>query len=326
MPNKSINPFAHALSDLGVAQRPPAVYANCWTVNLKLILAIFLLAAATAVPAEDSLQGGYSVGPLREPLFDEASVVVETTAINNWLSANIKKLTYDQMKGPREHLYYLIDSRVKQIYASEKQVLPVKNDPLLEILFSWAEYLGVFGGANAFNAVKAPSSPAMIPGMKLPEGIDLQLAGDVFTVRSNRGWSITFPYYFMVWNVGDFAANDGPRMQLVALSTGAYTDKSQAGRSQATLIFLYSPEKHEAFEHYWRGQMGIGADIKPSTLGVKELKSRHVVDETVKLHKEFTSWSDKTGSYAVAYLGIEGTYEWNRPHFIDFLRTIKTRE
>jgi hypothetical protein len=59
---------------------------------------------------------------------------------------------------------------------------------------------------------------------------------------------------------------------------------------------------------------------------VKNLKSRHIVDETAQLHKEFTSWSDETGSFAVAYLGIEGTYQWNRQHFIDFLRVIKTRE
>ncbi len=292
----------------------------------KYALTILLFAAAAATPATEPLLGGYSVGPLREPLFDEAAVVVETTAINNWLTANIQKLTYDQMKGPREHLYYLIDSRVKQIYASEKRVLPAKNDPLLEILFSWSEYLGVFGGAQAFNAVKAPSSPAKTPGMKLPEGVDLQLAGDVFTVNSKARWSITFPYYFMVWNVGDFTAKGGPRTQLVALSTGASKDKSSAGRSQATLMFLFSPEKYETFESYWRGQMGIGVDIKPAALGVKDLKSFHVVDEKAQLHKEFTSWSDKTGSFAVAYLGIEGTYEWNRPHFIDFLRSIKTHE
>lgn len=293
---------------------------------MKRILTTLMLAAATSASAAEPLQGGYSTEPLRGPLFDEAAVVVETTAINNWLSANIQKLTYDQMKGPREHLYYLIDSRVKQIYASEKRVLPAKNDPILEILFSWSEYLGAFGGSQAFNAVKAPASAPKTAGMKLPEGIALNLSGDVFELHSSRGWSLTFPYYFMVWNVGDFTAKGGPSTQLIALSTGASKDKSQAGRSQATLMFLFSPEKYETFERYWREQMGIAADIKPAELGVKNLKSRHMVDKTAQLHKEFTSWSDRSGSFAVAYLGIEGTYEWNRPHFIDFLRAIKSRE
>lgn len=42
-------------------------------------------------------------------------------------------------------------------------------------------------------------------------------------------------------------------------------------------------------------------------------------------NKEFTSWSDASGNDAVAYIGIEGTYEWN-PHFVDFLRSIKVSE
>jgi hypothetical protein len=297
---------------------------------MKNVAAIMIFTAAvcfTASAAEktaEPIQGGYSTAPLRDPLFDEAQVVVESTAINNWLNANIQKLSYEQMKGPREHLYYLIDSRVKQLYGDEKRVLPARHDPILEILFSWSERLGVFGGAYAFNAVKAPSSARQVARMRLPEGIKLYLANDTFSLSSNLGWSITFPYYFMIWNVGDFVAKGGPRTQLVALSTGASKDKSQAGRSQATLMFLFSPDKHESFEHYWREQLGIRPNVKLEALGVKSLQSRHVVDETTHLHKEFTSWSSPSGSYAVVYLGIEGTYEWNRPHFIDFLRVTKT--
>lgn len=301
-------------------------------VNVKGIVASLLLAAGSPASSHaeqkaiELVQGGYSVTPLREPLFDESQLVVETTAINNWLGENFQRLTYEQMKGPREHLYYLIDSRVKQLYAAENRVLPAKNDRILETLFSWSESLGVFGGAYVFNAVKAPSSAAKTARMKLPEGIDLHLTNDVFTLRSNFGWSIMFPYHFMIWNVGDFTAKDGPRTQLVALSTGAAKDESQAGRSQATLVFMFSPEKHETFVRYWRAKMGIGANIKPAALGVKNLESRFVVDEATKMHKEFTSWSDATGSFGVAYIGIEGTYEWNRPHFIDFLRFTKTKD
>lgn len=301
-----------------------------WTATMKNIVAILILTAAVSFPsnAEEKsvkpLQGGYSTEPLRDPLFDEARVVVEAAAINNWLNANIQKLSYEQMKGPREHLYYLIDSRVKQLYASEKRVLPAKHDPILEILFSWSEHLGVFGGAYAFNAVKSPSSAPKVAGMKLPEGFALNLVNDTLTLSSNLGWSITIPYYFMIWNVSDFTAKGGPRTQLVTLSTGAAKDKSQAGRSQATLMFLFSPEKYESFERYWRGLMGIPASIKLDALRVKGLQSRHVIDDGTRLHKEFTSWSGPAGSFAVVYLGIEGTYEWNRPHFIDFLRTTKT--
>lgn len=287
--------------------------------------ALLLLLAPMAQAGNETI-AGYSKEPLRAPLFDEAQIAVETMAINNWLNANIQKLSYDQMKGPREHLNYLIDSRVKQHYASEKRVLPQKHDLILEILFSWAEPLGVFGGSQIFNSVKADSSPPRTPGMELPEGLSLSLASDLFTVHSRSGWSVSFPYYFMIWNVGDFTAKGGPRTQLVALSTGAAKDKSQAGKSQATLMFMFSSETYEPFERYWRGQLGIGTEIKAKDLGVRNLSSRHIVDAPMKLHKEFTSWSTSTGSFAVAYIGIEGAYEWNRPHFIDFLRAVVTTE
>lgn len=129
----------------------------------------------------------------------------------------------------------------------------------------------------------------------------------------------------MVWNIGDTAKDGGPRTQLVALSTGAAKDKSEAGRSQATLMFLFSPDKTELLERYWRDQMGIDPEVEPKALGVRALTSRHVVYEPTKLHKEFTSWSDPSGSFAVVYLGIEGTYESNRPHFIDFVRAASAR-
>lgn len=291
----------------------------------KIFPTLLLLLSQLSVHAGETSIAGYSTDPLRAPLFDEAQIAVETMAINNWLNANLQKLTYDQMKGPREHLYYLIDSRVKQHYATEKRVLPEKHDLFLEILFSWAEPLGVFGGADIFNAVRAPASPAKTAGKKLPDGISLTLSKDLLTIQSRSGWAISFPYYFMVWNVGDFTAKDGPRTQVVALSTGAAKDKSQAGKSQGTLMFLFSQEKYETFEKYWREQFGIGTEIKPRALGVNTLLSRHIVDATTKLNKEFTSWSDSTGSYAVAYLGIEGTYDWNRQHFIDFVRAIETK-
>jgi hypothetical protein len=293
--------------------------------GLAFVAAVLPYPCGAQGTSRDVAQAGYSAQPLQRPLFDEAQVLVEATAINNWLGQNIQQLSYAQMKGPREHLYYLIDSRVKHLYAAEKQILPRKGDPILEILFSWSEHLGVFGGALAYNAVKAPTSPAKAPAMKLPAGIELALNKDLFTLRSDLGWSIIFPYYFMIWNVGDFTAKGGPRTQLVALSTGAAKDSSQAGRSQGTLMFLFSPEKNfVSFESYWLGQMGIDRTAKAKSLGIRTLQSRHIVDDAMKLHKEFTAWPESSGSYAVAYLGIEGTYEWNRPHFLDFMRVMNS--
>ena len=62
------------------------------------------------------------------------------------------------MKGPREHLYYLIDSYVKNLYSNDKRIIPEQHDLILDILFSWVERLGVYGGALVYNFLKSSES------------------------------------------------------------------------------------------------------------------------------------------------------------------------
>jgi hypothetical protein len=301
------------------------------------VIAIAVIASAIALPTAHSqtaaekakpLQGRYSVAPLRDPLFDQATVVVRATGLNNWLTDNIQKLGYEQMQGPRENLYYLIESRIKQLYAEDKRILPSKHDPILEMLFSWSENLGVFGGSYAFNAVKAPTTKAEIPRLQLPVEIKLNLDADLFKIQSDHGWSVRLPYYFMISQIGDFTATGGSRTQLLGFSTGAAKDKGELGYSQATIVFIYSPAEtsFDSFETYWLKQLGIEASIQQAPLNILDLRSRHVFDAAIKMNKEFVAWSKPSGSFAVLYAGLEGSYEWNRPHFLDFLRTIETRD
>lgn len=298
----------------------------------RRILALAMIVAcsqyiAPAVAADAPLQLGYSVEPLSKPVFSPAEVAVETTALNNWLNANITKLAPERMSGPREHLYYLIDSRIKHLYAEEGSVVPKGSDLILELLFSWSEQLGVFGGAHAFNSVKSPTSEPRTPTLELPAEIELSFSAGVFTVKSYLGWGVTFPYYFMFWNAGDFTATNGQRTQMFLLSTGAAKDKSQLGHSQATLMLIFSPDsRFEDFQAFWLSQFEIPAETATQSLDVRGLQSRHVTNDATKLHKEFTAWQHQTGSYAVFYSGMEGTYEWNRPHFLDFLRHVETQD
>lgn len=266
-----------------------------------LIFAPFGVAGdrATEVP-----QKGYTTIILREPVFNMAKVAVETTRINNWLNLNYKKLTYEQMKGPREHLYYLIDSYMKDRYAREKRILPREHDRILEVLFSWAERLGVYGGTLVYNAIKSPKSAEMEPLLKLPDQISLTLEGDLLSISASaEGWSVKIPYYFMIWNVNDFTATNGLRTQLVALSTGATLDKSETGHSQATLMLMYSPgaEPNDVAK-YWKKGVGIGEEAEKKSIEVDELVSFYSFDSVTKLHKEITIWRKPQGAFAVAYL------------------------
>ncbi len=229
------------------------------------------------------------------------------------------------MKGPREHLYYLIDSYVKDQYTKDKRILPEKHDLILEILFSWSERLGVYGGALVYNSIKASKSPEMAPLMKLPDQISLGLDGDLFKIGlKTEGWSVKIPYYFMISIVDDFTATNSQRTQLLMLSTGTALDNSESGRSQATLMLMYSPGANlDDVANFWKKSIGIGEGAEKKLLKVGNRQSFYSFDSAVKLHKEITLWREPQGVFAITYMGIDGTYQWNRPHFLDFLRSLE---
>lgn len=297
-------------------------------IRLLIAFALVLGSAKTnAAESSSAIQGGYSTKPLERAVFDSARVAVEAASFNNWLNANYASLNVETMKGPREHLYYLIDSWVKMIYARDGAVLPSQPDVVLQLLFSWAERLGVFGGHLVHSAVKTPDTSELPALMPVPSGFHLSLRRDLLTLTSRSGhWSAAIPYYFMLWNVQEFEPTGGPTTQLVALSTGAAAHEGQDGHSQATLMLLFGPgADYSAFSSYWAKHLGFTGGEAQHELGVRSLKSRQRFDKSQNLRHEYTSWNSEDGPFVVAYIGINGTYQWNRPHFIDFLRSIQAR-
>jgi len=272
-----------------------------------------------------NIQGGYTTKPLEQAVFDPARVAVEATAFNNWLADNYATLTTETMQGPRERLYYLIDSWVKMLYARDHLVLPAAPDAVLQTLFFWSERLGVFGGSLIHKAVKSPQFPEAPAVLPVPSGFDLSLRKDMLRLTSaSGGWSVEVPYYFMIWNIQEFAAKGGPKTQLVAVSTGAARDEGRQGHSQATLMLLFGPGvDRDDFVPYWSRQLGFSGDEPEKQLGARSRKSRERYDSDQKMHFEYTDWSSKRGAFVIAYIGLEGTYQWNRPHFIDFVRAIQ---
>jgi len=285
-----------------------------------------LLAGVALAPAraEGPIQGGYSTKPLEAPVFETAQVAVEAAAFNNWLNENYSGLTPETMKGPREHLYYLIDSWVSSIYRRDGVVLPSEHDLVLQTFFSWAERLGVFGGHLIYNAIKSEEAPKMPPLMTVPDEFSLSLRRDMLHVESNKvGWSVSVPYYFMIWNISEFDATEGPRTQLLSLSTSAAAHQGLEGHSQATLMLLVGPgQKLSEFEEFYRTALGFTGTETPQALPVGQLTSKTKFDEATKLHSEYTSWQAKGGPMVVAYMGMNGTYQSNRANFIDFVRAV----
>lgn len=116
----------------------------------------------------------------------------------------------------------------------------------------------------------------------------------MFVVKAiNNSWEIRFPYYFMIDIVTEFTANNGMPTQIFSIATGAAKDNIKTGRSQSTLMFVLSPLNDiEAFKTFWLTQLGIDEDD-----------------------------NDK-GAFLVAYMGMDGAYQTNRQHFLDFMSQI----
>ena len=291
----------------------------------NLVVALLIVFSCSISASESTPQQGYSFEPLSNPIFDSAHVSVGVAKFNNWLNTNYSKLNAETMKGPREQLYYLLSSYISEIYKRDKVVLPKEHDLILETLFSWSERLGVYGGSLVYNKIKRENMKPMPELMKIPDSFSISLENDLYNLKSKtNSWSVKFPYYFMVSIMNDFQATNGMKTQLVSISTGATKDNTKAGRSQATLMLIYSPSnKFKSFSKYWLGQFEIPLESKNNKLGVNNLKSKSIFDSTSLLRKEVTFISTVNGSYAVAYLGMDGTYQANRQHYLDFLNQLK---
>lgn len=290
--------------------------------NLLITLLITFSCVITA--KEYTPQQGYSFKPLSNPVFDYAHVVVDVAKFNNWLNANYSKLNSETMKGPREHLYYLLSSYISALYKKDNVILPKEKDLILQTLFSWSERLGVYGGALVYNQIKSEKAEPLPELMKTPDSFKLSLDNEQYNLKSKQNiWSVNFPYYFMLNNMNAFQATNGMKTQLVSISTGASKDKTKAGRSQSTLMLIYSPSNEfKSFSKYWLSQFGVPLESKTNKLEVNNLKSKSIFNKTTLLHTEVTFMSKTNGSYAVAYLGMDGAYQVNRQHYLDFLNNL----
>jgi len=291
----------------------------------KFIGALLIAFSCSIAASEYPPQPGYSFEPLNNPVFEYAQTVVDVAKFNNWLNANYSKLNTETMKGPREYLYYLLSSYISELYKRDKIIMPNKHDLVLQTLFSWTERLGVYGGSLVYNQIKSEKMKPMPELMKIPGSFNLSLNNDLYILKSKTNtWSVKFPYYFMIGIMNDFQATNGMKTQLVSISTGATKDNTKAGRSQGTLMLIYSPSNEfKSFSEFWLSQFEIPVDTKINELGVNNLKSKSTFDGVSLLHKEVTFIQSNNGSYAVAYLGMDGTFQANRQHYLDFLNQLQ---
>lgn len=269
----------------------------------------------------------FADAPFKVVPFDPARTVVESVGVNSWLSQNFGRIDERHIQPVREHVHALVDARVKELFAKHRSLRPPEPDPVLAMLYAWASRLGLYGASQVYAAVKGSYPVEPPPGPTLPSGIDIALRGNSLEVSSTDfGWQFAVPYHFFPFVVRDEVAAGGGRTQAVAISMGTAADVAPPGYSQATVLVVHAQGGSlSSFERDWAQRLQLPPESRASPIETTSHSSRVTFDAATRLHTEFVFVPAPSGAYAIVYSGLDGTYQANRPHFLDVLRSGRWR-
>ena len=291
-------------------------------VRVGLLPAVLSAGAARAATAAD-----YSDAPLRQPpLMSTAEVAVDLTRFNNWLNEKHASVPDERKPVIREHAYLLIDSVLKARQAEGRTEFNDFDKMALTMMLNWATRFRVYGAGLAARAVTVADGRSVVQTIEPlppPDPFELRLEFPSYVVSSRESpWRLQFPWYFMIWELRRFTAKNGLVTELVTVSTSFAKHKEGDGKSQATLMFMYSPGSEcRGFDEHWLGLLGLDETGRSKEALLPGAASYSGNDAVRHMRKELTLSARSDGCAAFALLGIEGTFEANRVSYLDFIRT-----
>ncbi|MBI3792272.1 MAG: hypothetical protein HY275_15530 [Gemmatimonadetes bacterium] len=269
--------------------------------RLRAALAALLVLFA-ARPADAQ---GWSTAPLRAPTpTPKDGLPGDRAAFNVWLREHRNTLTPTESRLVRERLYVYVSAEAKV----RGGALPAPGDTNAISPFVLA---GGFGDPGAF-LVTAHWTAAPPPYELTQRGLKVRFVSPYLVAGSeDDAWRVCYPFFFMTEPVGMEMTANGVRAETVILSTLVAPDKSPAGASAAHVFVTAAPVADsarfvsEVVQRMELKPMGHteapgawyqGPDnaARPTVAVVRRLPRRIVV---------------------IAYTGVRGTFEVNRPHF-----------
>lgn len=293
--------------------------------SIKLVImaigVIVILSVSTSYPQNGK---SYSRKPLSDPIRDVAKNLVEFTKFNNWLKVNYDSTPVEKQKGLKEHLYSIIDSHLKHYRANEESLLPADSDFVLTHCFTWATIMGVYGAHSVLEKLNSNIADSLQVTAPIPTSFNLTVQGEMFDLSSAWGnWRVDFPYYFMVHKLLQYKASNDLQTQIASISTGFGKHSDNDGYSQSTIMIVYSPEGvSKTFDSFWLESFGLSPENSTDD-SINGLSIYKKLDTSLSMHYELVFPKPAKGAMAVVFLGIDGTYQHNRPHFIDFLKHLE---
>jgi hypothetical protein len=269
----------------------------------------------------------YDMGPLASPpTLPADGLPASPGEFIHWLELNAPQVPPSGQAAVREHVYALISAQVKARVAGGFPAFPPERDSVLAELFFWGDRLGVFGAYRAGRALDHVR-PHLAPSNLVPPAFEIKLDSGYFTLASSHTphWSIRFPYYFMVGAVNHQRMGTDVEGDVVVLSTLFAPNRPPiGGASQATILLIAvdSSQVTPALA-YWLKQLAV-SPVSSSRSSWGGAPTYTGYDSTLSMRKEVVTLPLPTGMLLVAYLGLDGTFEANHPHFLNLLSSIKT--
>ncbi|MEO8295369.1 MAG: hypothetical protein ABI613_07635 [Gemmatimonadota bacterium] len=268
----------------------------------------------------------YDPAPLRTPATLPADGLPASQGeFIQWLETNAASVPRERQAAVREHVYALISANVKARVAAGFPAFPGERDSALADLFSWGDRLGVFGAYRVARALDA-TRPHLPPANLVPRPFEITLDSGYFTFESSRPrWAIRFPYYFMLGAATHQRMGTDFEGDVIVLSTlFAPNDPAIGSASQATILLIATDSAAaDRGENFWLNNLALdktptGDDLLPGTRDYRGF------DTALSMNKEMVSIPIPGGVMLIAYLGLTGTFEANRPHFLNLLESLRT--
>jgi hypothetical protein len=248
-------------------------------------------------------------------------------AFLGWLRGQDRRTLAGREQQLREHIYALISEVVKQRFGLTRVTDLPQSDTVLAQLFSSADSFGVPGAGDVAQAIGV--FPTQTRTADPGAGFHLTFSAPMFSLATDSGkWMVRFPYFFMIGTVTRQPLANGMENDVATLSTlTAANSAPLTGASQATILLLSAQTADlPSYVAFWLQQLQMAPTDTVSNPVPQATRSYRRFDPAARLWKELVALRIPSGSMLVAYIGLDGTYQANRAHFLDLLTSLRVSQ
>jgi len=271
-------------------------------------------AAPTSLAAQPTGRAPYTATLAQAAALTPRELAQEQRQFMAWLQTNGASLPPDQLQGAREHLYFLVGSAARAQLRATGRLFPPRDTLGLAEMLDEGTRLGLPGaGVVARALIGAGAAEHLAPPVLPAAPFHLSFSAPEYTLRSAHGWSVRFPYYFMIGGLQVSMPNNGVETEMIVLSTLFADHRGLPGRSQATLLLLGAmPNDTSAFYAFWLNAVQLGAADRVSETLLPGSTTYRGFDTARSMNKELVTLTRGRMAFVLVYSGLPGTFEMNR--------------